>query len=109
MPVLFEDMEIEGATAHYVRATDSGTKTRCMFCPKCGTRLYHRSDRSPEIITIKAGTLDDTSCISPVAHLWICRKQPWVNLDGNVPSYDTQPADLKNWRDELMDISESGT
>lgn len=108
MPVKFEFLAIVGETADYVRSTDSGTKTRCTFCPACGTRLYHRSDRSPEIVTIKAGTLDVTGSIKPVAHLWICRKQPWVILDDDVPAYATQPPDLKEWRDDLLEFSCQG-
>ena len=103
MPVQFEDMEIEGSTAEYLRSTDSGTRTRCIFCPDCGTRLYHRSHSSPEIVTIKAGTLDNTGSIRPVAHLWVSRKQPWVILDDDVPAFSTQPPDLKAWRNELME------
>ncbi len=109
MPVKFEDMEVQGALENYTRGTDSGAKTRCAFCPACGTRLYHRSDKSPEIVTIKAGTLDDTRAIKPVAHLWISRKQPWVLLDEGVPAYDTQPPDLKTWREELMGFPAEGS
>jgi len=109
MPVDFEDMALEGDTAEYVRPTDSGATTRCAFCPQCGTRLYHRSDRSPEFVTMKAGTLDDTEGINPVAHIWVNRKQPWVILERDIPAYPTQPPDLKKWRDELMGISDSET
>ena len=104
MPVKFEDLALEGQTSVYVRSTGSGARTRCVFCPECGTRLYHRSDRSPEFVTIKAGTLDETRSIKPVAHLWICRKQPWVMLDDDVPAFRTQPPDLRKWRDELIGI-----
>ncbi|GBE43567.1 glutathione-dependent formaldehyde-activating enzyme [bacterium BMS3Bbin10] len=102
MPLKFEDLALEGETAEYVRSTDSGARTRCIFCRQCGTRLYHRSDRSPEFVTIKAGTLDETHSIKPVAHIWVSRKQPWVVLDDDVPAYASQPPDLKGWRDELI-------
>ena len=105
MPLRFEDLALEGETAEYVRPTDSGSRTRCSFCPQCGTRLYHRSDACPEIVTMKPGTLDDTAGINPVAHIWTCRKQPWVILDDDLPAYSTQPPDLWKWRDEVMGIS----
>lgn len=108
LPLKIEDMEIEGKTAEYVRPTDSGTKTRCTFCTQCGTRLHHISDSSPESVTIKAGTLDETRSIEPVAHLWVSRKQSWVVLDDDVPAYSTQPQNFKAWRDELMDLSARG-
>ena len=105
MPLRFEDLALEGDLAEYMRPTDSGATTRCAFCPQCGTRLYHRSDRSPEFVTMKAGSLDDTASIKLVAHIWVSRKQPWVILEDGIPAFETQPADLRKWRDELLRIS----
>src|SRR5215475_9918028 len=90
--------EIEGELANWTRPTESGALTSCYFCPRCGSRLYHQSNRAPEAVTIKGGALDDTSDIRPVAHFWISRKQPWVKLDPDVEAFDTQPQDLKAWR-----------
>jgi hypothetical protein len=60
---------------------DSGRKKSCAFCPDCGTRIYHRTDAG---ISIKAGTLDDTSRLRPTAHYWTKRKQPWVVIPDEV-------------------------
>ncbi len=35
-------------------------------------------------MSIKAGTLDDTSTLSPDAHYWTQRKQPWVQIPEGV-------------------------
>jgi hypothetical protein len=55
---------------------DSGRTEHCAFCPTCGTRIYHQV--MEPVLSIKAGTLDDTSWLSPAAHYWTRRKQPWV-------------------------------
>jgi hypothetical protein len=102
MPVWSADMTVSGEPASYVRATDSGTRTHCFFCPTCGTRLFHRSERSPEIVTVKAGTLDGAPNLTPVAHLWVCRKLPWLVLPPETPRFDKQPGDLTTWRSELL-------
>jgi hypothetical protein len=102
MPAWFADLSLTGEPASYVRATDSGTRTACFFCPDCGTRLFHRSQRSPEVVTVKAGSLADLHDMVPVAHLWVCRKLPWVLLPPETPCFDTQPQDLKTWRDGLL-------
>lgn len=108
MAVPTGDIEIEGELAVYKRPTGSGSFSRCNFCPKCGTRIYHHSERSPGTITLKAGTLDDTQSLNPVAHIWTSRKQPWVILDETLPSFDTQPDDLKAWRDALTSEQRGG-
>lgn len=69
-----------------VRA-DSGALKRCAFCADCGSRVYHAAEDAEDSadsaapISIKAGTLDDTSWLRPSAHLWTSRAQPWVHLD----------------------------
>ncbi len=40
---------------------------------------------------MKAGSLDDTSVLEPVAHLWTKRAQPWIHLPDDVPRYDDEP------------------
>jgi hypothetical protein len=62
----------------------SGRIKTCAFCPTCGTRLYHRSEAR---ISVKAGTLDDTSSLRPDAHYWTARKQPWATIPAGVPSF----------------------
>jgi hypothetical protein len=65
---------------------DSGRIKTCAFCPTCGTRIYHRTEAG---ISIKAGTLDDTSSLRPGSHYWTKRKQPWVLIpDGAETSLD---------------------
>jgi len=102
MPVDMAALHLSGDLAVHVRATDSGTRTFCHFCPSCGTRIYHRSERAPGRVTIKAGTLDDAETLSPAAHLWVSRKQPWVSLDPRIPAFETQPDDLGAWRSALL-------
>lgn len=52
-------------------------------------------------ITLKVGTLDTASNISPRGHLWVSKKQPWVVLDPSLPAFDTQPDDVHIWRTTL--------
>jgi hypothetical protein len=63
---------------------DSGRLKTCAFCPTCGTRIYHRIDAG---ISIKAGTLDDTSSLRPSRHYWTKRKQPWVPIPESADTF----------------------
>ena len=60
---------------------EDGLIKRCAFCPDCGTRIMHGSDDADEIVSIKAGSLDDTSGLQPVAHIWLRSAQSWVQID----------------------------
>jgi len=102
MPVRGAKFAVTGTTARWERGSDGGGRTRCVFCPICGSRLYHISSVTPDRVTVKAGSLDDTSWLRPVAHIWVSRKQPWVELDPAVPAMESQPADLAGWRRMLL-------
>ena len=102
MPFARSELAVEGQTASFRRPTDSGSVTTCHYCPACGSRLFHVSDRDPARGTLKAGTLDDTSELAPRFHLWTSRKQPWVVIPDGAPRFETQPADLESLRTFIL-------
>jgi hypothetical protein len=80
----------------WVRTTPSGRQMACRFCGACGTRLFHQVLSNPGVLSIKPGTLADTSRLRPVGHIWVASKQPWLRLEddclqylGNPESYET--------------------
>lgn len=98
LPAPAAAFEPTGAMASWSRATASGRRTTCFYCPECGSRIHHVGSHRADWVTIKAGTLDDTSWLVPGAHIWVSRKQPWVVLDPAVPAHPTQPDDMMAWR-----------
>lgn len=71
-----------------------GRIKRCHYCPDCGTRIMHGSDDASQNVSIKAGSLDDTSRLQPGAHIWLRSAQPWVNVDrARYACFDTEPDD----------------
>jgi hypothetical protein len=69
---------LSGELETFTTVCDSGRTKECKFCPSCGTRLYHQVVEAA--ISVKAGTLDDTSWLEPGAHYWTGSKQPWVPI-----------------------------
>ncbi len=74
--------------------TASGTPTRCLFCGSCGTRLYHLPERNREIAVVKPGTLDDTSWLVAIGHIWTESAQPWVEIPPETVIFPRQPPDF---------------
>ena len=73
---------------------EDGSIKRCTFCPDCGTRIIHGSDNPDEAVSIKAGSLDDTSWLNPIAHIWLKSAQPWVVIDRDRHScFEREPDD----------------
>ena len=64
---------------------DSGRTKTCAFCPACGCRIHHQTFDG--ILSLKPGTLDDTSWLSPGAHYWTKRKQAWLPIPDGTPCF----------------------
>jgi len=102
IPIEMDGLRITGELNSYDRPAHSGATTKCFFCSSCGTRIYHQSSKSRGLITLKGGTMDDASELSPVAHLWTLRKHQWIAIPADLETYERQPADLSAWRDKLL-------
>jgi hypothetical protein len=106
LPASAADFVRTGRLASWERKTASGSRTQGFYCPDCGGRIYHVSNRRVGWLMVKAGTLDDTSWLVPSAHIWVSRKQPWVTLDPAVPAHETQPDDMAAWRASFSKVPE---
>lgn len=69
---------LQGELKTFVMRCDSGRLKDCAFCPECGSRIHHNTRDG--ILSIKAGTLDDTSALDPHAHYWTAFKQRWFAI-----------------------------
>ena len=70
---------------------DSGRIVRRGFCPNCGARLFGKATASPEIISIMAGSLDDSSWFRPQADIYIASAQSWDYMNPDLPKFPGLP------------------
>lgn len=73
--------------------SDAGTERFGWFCGDCGGRILHGQE-VPPVVTVRSGTLDDTSWVTPVGDLWIRSAQPWVELSKKRLNCERQPTDF---------------
>jgi hypothetical protein len=64
-----------------------GSRGHHRLCATCHTRLWSTSSAFPSLALLRAGTLDHSNEITPSAHIWTKRKQPWVSLGPDVPQW----------------------
>ena len=74
-----------GRLKEFMTTAASGRQKTCAFCSECGVRIYNRTSR---LMSVKAGTLDDTSVLAPDAHYWAKRRQRWLPLPDGVPVFE---------------------
>jgi len=74
------------------RILPGGKRNVSLVCPLCLSRISTRREDSPTV-SIRAGALDDTSWLKPVAQIWISSAQPRAIVPG-ILSFEEQPADF---------------
>ena len=91
--VLRDQLEHSGDTAAYRKTADSGRQADVVRCAKCGTRLWHEPHAAPDRAFLMGGTLDDSSWVIPVAHIWVERASPGVVFEPDADKREGQPTD----------------
>jgi len=84
----------KGEPTRAERILSNGLKNYSYVCAQCHSRLYTQRDGSPTI-NLRAGTLDDTARIRPVAQIWTSSAQAWAIVKENgILSYSEQPVNF---------------
>jgi hypothetical protein len=102
MPVIARDFRIlNGAAKAWRYTSPKGVPVISWFCGDCGARLYGERAGREETVNVRAGTLDDTSWLVPVAHFFTrsASAQPWVEPLTAATCFETQP---KGWGELLL-------
>ena len=87
-----------GTPAEWRRRADSGRVSVALYCAGCGNRLMNRSEDGATI-SLKPGTLGDTSWVRAVGHIWTESAQGWTAPFRRGPCYARQPDDFTALRD----------
>lgn len=82
---------LKGKPLSYESFADSGAQRIRQFCRTCGTPLFAEDASFPNVITIKVGSLDDSSFFSPDAELWTGSAPLWHATRPNVPTFAKGP------------------
>jgi hypothetical protein len=70
---------------------DSGNLRFGHFCGDCGTRIANGQVPSIGMLSLRAGTFDDTSWVEPVGDIWTKSAQGWIAFRSL--KADAQPKD----------------
>lgn len=88
---LKSSITIEGQLNDYQSVADDGNKMHRKFCPNCGTHVTSEAEERPNIIVIRAGTLDDTEQVKVEGIIWTSEAPSWATLDPDLPHFERQP------------------
>ncbi len=75
---------------------DDGSTQRVFRCPACQVAVFSKYTR-PDVLFVRAGTLDDPGQVAPDVHIYTRSKLPWVTLPEGIPAFSTYYDQEKLW------------
>ena len=66
---------------------DDGSAQRIHRGPDCQVAVFSEYGR-PQVLFVRAGTLDDPDSVAPDVHIYTRSKVPWVRLPDDVPAFE---------------------
>lgn len=84
----------KGAPKRIEWKSDAGNTRYGLFCGDCGSRIAHGQVPPIGFLSLRAGTLDDTSWVESVGDIWTKSAQPWIRFPAaDALTSDGQPTD----------------
>ena len=82
----------KGHPKRFTTKADSGRTLIRYFCADCGSPIYSHRETTPDVLGIRAGTLDDSSGLKITTHIWTSMARPWSHIDPSAKKVEGQPA-----------------
>ncbi|MDB4115601.1 GFA family protein [Planktomarina sp.] len=85
------EVEISGEVSSYSHISDSGSTMTKRFCSNCGSLLFGSNSAKPNVVSIRAGTVDQLALIKPQINLFMDKKVPSTSIDENLEQASRMP------------------
>ncbi|MEO8603868.1 MAG: GFA family protein [bacterium] len=78
---------LRGQCAAHRTEVEGGNVAKREFCSACGSPLFASTSARPDVVGVKASSLDDPSWFAPQADVWAGSAQPWDHMDPRLPKF----------------------
>lgn len=82
---------ISGEVRFYDRQANSGNMISRGFCPNCGAALYSLNSAMPDMVFVRASSLDDPEIVKPQLVVYASRAPSWDYVDPGLPVFAEMP------------------
>jgi len=82
---------LKGQPKKYSGIADSGRTLNRFFCGDCGSPIYSQRANMPEMMMVRAGTLDDSSGLKITASIWTRSARSWGHVEPSSKQFPGQP------------------
>jgi hypothetical protein len=85
------DVEISGSPKVFKHTADSGSDMEKLFCSKCGSQLFGRNSGRPNMLSIRAGVIDQSDLIKPAVNVYMDSRIPSSPIDPALKAFPKMP------------------
>ena len=82
---------LSGSATRWDKAAESGNLVTRAFCPTCGSPVFSTNNGMPELLFIRAASLDDPSRYKPQVVVWAKSGCRWDYTDPALPKFEKMP------------------
>jgi hypothetical protein len=82
----------KGEPKHYEVTADSGNKVSRGFCTNCGSPILSLLTGMPNVVAIKAGSLDDPASFKPPANVYMASAPAWAPVRTDLRRFEKMPS-----------------
>lgn len=72
----------------FADTAQSGNTLYRAFCGDCGSSIYSQRAKTPEMMVLKVGSLDNPDAMKLIMNIWTNSARPWVHID---PATESHP------------------
>jgi hypothetical protein len=81
----------QGTPKRFSKTADSGRLLHRFYCGDCGSPLWSERAATPEMVILRAGTLDDSSGLKITLNIWTKSARSWDYIDPTSKQHPAQP------------------
>lgn len=94
-PAIFvpaNSVQIQGTVKYFASRADSGNAIERGFCPNCGSQLFSKLQLMPDVLGLRAGTLDEPGHFHPTMDIYTSSAAHWDHMNPALPKFATVPS-----------------
>lgn len=86
-----DSVSVAGEVKYFESKGSSGKMASRGFCPNCGSQIFGKPAAMPNMLAIRAGTLDEPSEYKPQVDIFTSHAVAWDVMDQNLPKSPRMP------------------
>ena len=86
-----DQIEISGEVSSYYHTSDSGSNMTKQFCTNCGSLLFGKNSTKINVLSVRAGTVNQLDLIKPLVNVFMESKIPSTSIDQKLKQVSRMP------------------